>query len=115
MSLLPSLPNLDALSSLGSALDSSTQTPTQTPSSPFSDYFSNLPNDIVSGIARSEGALTGSTVNQSKLSAIGNISWGRAAAFTVGLLMIGGGILMFKQTQVIISGTAKTAAKVAAL
>lgn len=113
---LPNLPELPTLAALhADALDSAAQ------SSPTNDR--NTLGDIISGIGRATGALTGSTVDPAKLNdaataggaGIGSLTWARVAGFVIGLILITGGVLMFKQTQFVIQTSAKGAAKLAAL
>lgn len=110
MSILPSLPSLNdsALSSLGSALDSSaSQTPTSQPAQTPS-FLGDVFQGVSSGISGGTGIL-----NQSKLDSVkAGLSWSRIASFVIGVLLVGGGILMFRQTQVLISTGAKAGKRI---
>jgi len=107
--LLPELPTLPAIHA--AAVDAQQTNPFQLPT--------DLPNpiDYTSGVngPGNSGAI-GHIVSADPKSTEGmSFTWARVAAFVVGLLLIGGGVIAFKQTQVIISGAAKGAAGVAAL
>jgi hypothetical protein len=54
------------------------------------------------------------TIKTVEGSASGSGIWGRAAAFAVGIICLGLGILLLRQSQIIIQGATKTAASVAA-
>lgn len=73
-------------------------------------------NAILTGLGPI-GALAGKTPNStggtSLLDLTSGFSWGRAGAFFLGLIMIAGGIYLFKPVQEVVNGTARKAAKLA--
>lgn len=129
MALLSPLPSLDssssngfdALQSLGDALTTPVTASTTTPASsssssplsgwlgsnnPLSQFLSNSGSNI-------QNLLSGVTGSGSSSNSAPAISWSRVAAFTVGILLIGGGILMFRQTQTIIQTGIKHGRRIA--
>lgn len=117
MSLLQPLPPIDpsALSSLGNALESSTQPAPQSEPSTTDKLFSGFMT-LLQGIPGGAGLAgigsSGVTASQTLQAAKASITWPRVAAFVVGIIAIGGGILMFRQTQVVIQSGARAAKRV---
>lgn len=122
---LPSLPFLstDTLtafeSALNGALPGSGTVAANTASNPsvWSNFLGAL-NGLFPGAAGAATNLANKATGDTTSSGASSISWGRVAAFVVGILLIGGGILMFRQSQVIIQSgirTGKRVAEVAAL
>ncbi len=117
MSLLPDLP---IIPSIGTASDTGASNSSPN-SSAYNDYFGAAVNGFIAGafsgasnIMPSFAGTVGAANAGNKSSDKSSFPWARIAAFIVGILLIGGGIVMFKQTQVVIQSGLK-AAKVAAL
>lgn len=121
MSLLTPLPSLggsDSLSSLSSALEGvgsiGTSTGSAVASTPggldtiWAGITSGL-NAALPGVNLGTVAAQGKEAGQSAASAF---SWARVAAFVIGIIAIGSGLLMFRQTQVVIQSGARAAKRV---
>jgi hypothetical protein len=74
--------------------------------------WGDIGKQVLSGIT---SGFNNPDATSSKSSSLFGLSYSRIAAFVIGIILIGGGILMFKQTQVIVQGAAKTGARAAEL
>lgn len=114
-----SLPNLPFLSTdsftafesaLNGALPGAGTAAANTASNPSTwTTFLGALNGLIPGAG---GAAT-NLANKATGDSASSISWARVAAFVVGILLIGGGILMFRQSQVFIQSSVRAGRRVA--
>jgi len=115
--LLPQLPTLPAIYT--GALDATTNASGAAPSNddgimsqggqwigshlPFGDAFKNYMNKTFPSLSPGGSA------------SLSSITWGRVAAFLVGLLLIGGAVLLFKENVSVVQAVSRTARRATTL
>jgi len=106
--ILPQLPTLPALHADAVNASASSQSSGSSIGDILGGIATGNPYQVASGV-------TGGPTTPNKIGALlsglgADITWGRVAAFLVGILLLGAGVLAFKQTQVIVGNVARGAA-----